>query len=44
MNGGWMTDTTLYTFLALKRATFSFISALLKLNEEGIPAVQVPTS
>ena len=39
-----MTDTTLYTFLALKRETISSISALLKLNDEGIPDVQVPTS
>ena len=49
MNGGCMTATTLYTFLALFIATFSSISALMKLSEEfipaeGIPAVQVPTS
>ena len=44
MNGGWMTDTTLYTFLALKRETISSISALLKSNDEGTPTIQVPTS
>ena len=41
MNGGWMTDTTLYFFFALKRATLSSISILTQSNIEGIPAVQV---
>ena len=44
MNGAWRTDTTLYTFFALKRATLSSISALTKSNVDGTPECQVPTS
>ena len=44
MNGAWRTDTTLYTFFALKRATLSSISALTKSNADGTPECQVPTS
>ena len=44
IKGGCMTDTTLYTSLVLAGVNSSFISAVLKLKDDLIPAVQVPTS
>ena len=44
MNGVWRTVTTLYTSLVLDRTSLSSMSALLKLSDDGIPDVHVPTS